>query len=99
MLPERPGDACVVVFRLPTAQRTSFTPAATQRLLGTCAFYAAFGQPGEGTQRWLAETRGVSARYLVRPSAFADDTTRMKLGVTYGGWDALTESLLLAPKI
>lgn len=94
VLPARAGDACVVVFRLPAAQRANFTPSATQRLLSTCAFYAAFGQPGEGTQRWLVETRGVSARYLVRPSAFADDTLRMKLGITFNGWDAPTQALL-----
>lgn len=94
VLPERPGDPCAVVLRVPSAQRYRLLPSATHRLLSTCAFYAVFGQPGEGTQRWLVETRGVSARHLVRPSAFADDTGRMRLGVRYNGWDALTESLL-----
>jgi hypothetical protein len=94
VLPERAGEPCTVVFSLPAAQRNKFQASAAHRVLGTCAFYAAFGAPGAATTRWLLETRGASARYLKPPSAFAGDTSRMRLGVTYIGWDNLSESLL-----
>jgi len=94
VLPERAGEPCTVVLNLPNSQRNKFQPSATQRLLGTCAFHASYGAPGAGTTRWLLETRGVAARYLKTPSAYAGDTSRIRLGVSYFGWDDLSEALL-----
>jgi hypothetical protein len=94
VLPERAGDPCTVVLNIPVSQRNKFQPAATHRLLSTCAFYAAYGAPGTGTANWLVETRGAAARFIKMPSAFAADTTLIRLGVSYFGWDPLSESLL-----
>jgi len=94
VLPERAGEPCVVRYVLQPASRSKFFPVASQRLLSTCAFHAAFGQPGEGTATWLSETRGIAARFLQVPPAFVGDTSRVALGIRIWGWDASSEAAL-----
>lgn len=94
VLPERAGEPCVVRYVLQPASRSKFFPVASQRLLSTCAFHAAFGQPGEGTSTWLSETRGIAARFLQVPPAYVGDTSRVALGIRIWGWDASSEAAL-----
>ncbi len=94
VLPQRAGEPCTVVIRIPHQRRGDFFPVATQRLLGTCAFHAAFGAPGAPTAVWLAETRGTVAAFLQRPPAFANDTVPVKLGFSGFGWDRFTRALI-----
>lgn len=69
VLPERDDQPCVIVFGTsPQNLRYPGTPA-TDRLLGTCGFYAAFGMPSKTMERWILETRLATAAYSMRPAA------------------------------
>ncbi len=74
--PQSAGDPCVVIVETsgPHADRVSLSD--NQRLLGVCAFYAAFGASGAGMTAFLDSSRSASARYLVAPPAYADDRIR-----------------------
>lgn len=93
-LPERAGDPCTVVMTVPFTLRNTLFPVATQRLLGTCAFYAAHGAPGPEVERWLRDTRVASAQYIARPNAFVGDTGDLKLGVRWYGWNTDAAALV-----
>lgn len=75
VLPEATGQPCVVVFSASPRNLTWPGVPATDRLLGTCGFYAAFGEPGAANKRWLIETQFRAAVHLQRPAALAADTT------------------------
>lgn len=94
VLPERAGEPCVVRYVLQPASRSKFFPVASQRLLSTCAFHAAFGQPGDGTAAWLSESRGITARFLQVPPAYVGDTSRIALSIRLWGWNESTEAAL-----
>lgn len=60
VLPRRTGERCAVIVRLGNdpairAQVTGIyrTEAAADQLLGPCAYYRAFGQPGQYVDAWL----------------------------------------------
>lgn len=58
ILPERAGDRCVVVLTMGSGSsffhhRTLASEDARQNILGPCAFYAAFGMPGDSIRSWL----------------------------------------------
>lgn len=77
VLPEAPGQPCVVVFNISPRDVRWPGVAATDRLLGTCGFYAAFGEPGAANTRWLLATQMRAAVHLQRPAALAADTGRI----------------------
>ena len=52
-------------------------------LLGTCAFYAAFGAPGTAVDAWLHSTRFASARYLSSTSSTRDESTELDLSASF----------------
>jgi len=93
-LPDRAGEACTIVLTVPFNQRNSLYLVATQRLLGTCAFYAAHGAPGPEVERWLRDTRFAAAQYLQRPGAFVGDTAKLRLRVQWYGFGADAASLV-----
>lgn len=74
VLPQQPGDPCTVIMRVSRTKSTQFGLHPEDRLLGTCAFYAAFGTPGAGTDAWLRETRQGSVAFLQTPAGQAADT-------------------------
>jgi hypothetical protein len=74
VLPQRPDDPCTVIMRVSRTKSREFGLHAEDRLLGTCAFYAAFGTPGTGTATWLRETRQGSVAFLETPPGQAADT-------------------------
>jgi hypothetical protein len=81
-LPEAGEDPCVVVVQLSGAQvRGAAVTIATERLLATCAFYAAFGTPGAGMQGWLTETNMRSAGYLQPPASLASQPLPLEMPV------------------
>lgn len=58
MLPETPAQRCVAVLPIgrrwdPSRVRELSGDAVAQRILGPCAFHAAFGAPGRDVHRWL----------------------------------------------
>ena len=79
VLPERAGAPCTVSLTVADRHKKSLAVSGTQRLLGTCAFYAAFGAPGAANAAWLRDTHMVSARYLRTPFAFTGDTAKVDL--------------------
>ena len=74
VLPQRASDPCTVIMRVSRTRSTQLGLHPEDRLLGTCAFYAAFGTPGAGTDTWLRATRQGSVAYLQAPPALAADT-------------------------
>jgi hypothetical protein len=50
------GARCVVLVRVRSAAIAQLTPLRERSLLGPCAYYAAFGQPGPNVRRWLEAT-------------------------------------------
>jgi hypothetical protein len=77
VLPATATDPCVVIIRANSSPSRRMRLHAEDRLLGTCAFFAAFGTPGAATARWLVDTRGLSAEYLQPPPGIAADTGRI----------------------
>lgn len=77
VLPRAVTEPCVVIIRTNASTSRQMTLHAEDRLLGTCAFFAAFGPPGAATVRWLVDTRGLSAEYLQPPPGLAADTGRI----------------------
>lgn len=79
------GRTCLVIVPEGTLARLGEQNAASS-LLGPCAFYAAFGQPGPGIEAWLAavnyypaqEADWVSARPR-SPDPTADDLSKLTL--------------------
>lgn len=61
VLPRRPGAPCSVVILLPANAPRDILPTRSDRLIGTCGFYAKFGAPGQGMSDWLIATRGIHA--------------------------------------
>jgi hypothetical protein len=60
--PTAATDPCVIVYRIGAVyvgRATGFST--TDRILGTCGFYALYGMPGTGMQAWLARTGARSA--------------------------------------
>ena len=84
VLPDTPADPCVIVLRIPARSARDITLSAADRLLGTCAFYAAYGTPGVGTASWLLATNARTAAYLQLPAALAGDTTLVSVGFRAG---------------
>lgn len=87
-LPERPGEPCTVVLTISEKHKERISLNGAQRLLGACAFYAAFGAPGAANAEWLRATRFSSARYLRRPFAFTGDTAKVDLSFGRGYYSA-----------
>lgn len=83
-LPESSDDPCVVLVHLTGAQvRGAAIASATERLLGTCAFFAAYGTPGAGMQDWLTATNMRRAGYLQPPASLARQSLPLEMPV-YG---------------
>jgi hypothetical protein len=78
VLPLDSAAPCTIVLRLPAVRGVHPVRTPTDRLLGTCGFYAAFGAPGAGMQQWLLETNLLRAGYLRPPAAVAGDTARIE---------------------
>jgi len=77
VLPTDATSPCAVVLRIPDFPNGAHMRSATDRLLGTCAFYAAFGAPGAGMHEWLLATNLRRAGFLQTPSALVGDTARV----------------------
>ncbi len=69
VLPERDDAPCTVVMFLSFRFTTFAGDQGSDRLLGTCAFFASFGPPGGGMRQWLASTRLRNAAYLQLPAS------------------------------
>jgi hypothetical protein len=71
------GERCVVLVRVRSAAIAQLTPLRERSLLGPCAYYAAFGQPGPNVRRWLEATdyRGARQPDWDRPRAPAVDAS------------------------
>lgn len=89
VLPERSGAACTVVLRLSARFPHFAGTGSTDRLLGTCAFHAAYGAPGAGMQQWLTETNLQRAAYLQRPASHGDGVVRDPGEANAAGRDAV----------
>lgn len=61
VLPRDHSEPCSVVVLLPVERPRDLEPTRSERLIGTCGFYARFGAPGRGMSEWLLATRGVHA--------------------------------------
>jgi hypothetical protein len=65
VLPTRPGDRCIVVLPFGTPRTPQWTLNILKRdevrdqILGPCAYYAAFGMPGDSVRHWMLR-RGVT---------------------------------------
>ena len=79
MLPTEPSGACTIVLRYPPLHQRTIGVSATDRLLGTCGFFAAFGEPGAGMRRWLLETNMSKAGFLQPPAAASERVTDLTL--------------------
>lgn len=69
VLPATPDGPCTVVLRLSFRFPVFNGTGDSDRLLGTCAFYAKFGAPGRGMRDWLESTGLRSAGYLQPPAS------------------------------
>lgn len=65
VLPREVGAPCTVVVRERGRSPAFAGVVSGDRVLGACAFYAAYGAPGAGMQDWLTRTRMRSASYLL----------------------------------
>lgn len=61
VIPDAPDQPCVVIVPVGNRRGRPALPVAVDRIVGTCAFYARFGMPGEPMRDWLAKTQGLSA--------------------------------------
>jgi hypothetical protein len=61
VIPARDDQPCAVMVSVGTRRGRPAIPAAVDRIVGTCGFYARFGMPGAPIHEWLAETQGLSA--------------------------------------
>ena len=80
VLPADVHAPCAVVLRFSGEGLQAAHIPVTDRVLGTCAFHAAFGAPGRGMNAWLLATNMAAASYLVAPSAIAGDTAPLLFG-------------------
>ncbi len=65
VLPREAGAPCTVVIR-ERARSPQFAGITSgDRVLGTCAFFAVYGEPGRGMLEWLSETRMGTSAYLL----------------------------------
>ena len=78
VLPSDPTGPCTIVIGFFTRGATEATIPATDRVLGTCAFHAAFGAPGAGMQAWLLATNLRRAGYLQPPAAIVGHTATLR---------------------
>lgn len=65
VLPREAGAPCTVVVRERGRSPAFAGIVGMDRVLGACAFYAAYGAPGAGMQDWLTRTRMRTAAYLL----------------------------------
>lgn len=79
VLPGRGEEPCTVVLTVALTHAATLTLSPTDRLLGTCAFYAAYGAPGAATAAWLRESRAASAQFLQLPSGYTGSMRRRQL--------------------
>jgi len=71
--PATDGNRCVALVRLRGSTSAHLNALRSQSLIGTCGFFAAFGNPGAGMAQWLAAARFRLARQsdwtVARPPA------------------------------
>jgi hypothetical protein len=72
VLPESADDPCVVIMGLSPQNLKYPGVFATDRLLGSCGFYAAFGAPGRGVAQWMRATNLELATHFQRPSSMGE---------------------------
>ncbi len=95
VLPEQAGDPCVMVLRIPRGRNADWSGVANQRVTSTCAFYAAFGQPGARTQQWLTESRAIAARWLQLPVAYENmEIDQRTYSLANYGWSPVIEATM-----
>lgn len=82
-LPERAGAPCTIVVSATLVRMNRLGTDGPWNLLGTCAFYAAFGAPGTAVDAWLRSTRFASARYLRSPSSLDGETSGIDLSSSF----------------
>lgn len=81
VLPASAGAPCGIVVRL-SSRFTHFAGIAnTDRLLGGCAFFAAYGAPGAGMRAWLTRSQLRTSAYLQRPASHGDGVLRNPMEV------------------
>jgi len=79
VLPQRSTAPCTVVLHVPPRQYGHFRLSSMERVLGTCAFFAAYGTPSEGMRQWLRSTQLRRAAYLTPPVSELEDSTRYRV--------------------
>jgi len=80
VIPQHSSAPCTVVLHVPPRQYGHFRLSSMERVLGTCAFFAAYGAPGEGMRQWLRSTQLRRAAYLTPPVSELEDSTRYRTG-------------------
>lgn len=76
VLPREAGAPCTVLVR-ERGRTASFAGIARDdRVLGTCAFFAKYGEPGRGMLAWLAGSRMRTAAYLASAAEVANWSDR-----------------------
>ena len=85
VLPAEAGAPCTVVLRLAARFPTFAGFGDSDRLLGTCGFFAVHGAPGAGMSEWLRETRMNTAAFLLRPPSHGDGVIRNPLDANAAG--------------
>lgn len=83
-LPESPDAPCAIIVSVSRRNFQFLGQAGSNRFLGACGFFAAFGAPGTEVASWLRGTRLASARYLLAPWSIDDDSSRLDLSARYG---------------
>lgn len=61
VVPRTADQPCVVMVHVGTRSGRPALPLPTDRVVGTCGFFARFGSPGSQVRDWLVETQGLSA--------------------------------------
>lgn len=83
VIPRTATAPCGVTVIAPASRIAQMRLSDEDRLLGACAFYARFGSPGAGMQRWLIDTRQLAAGFLTEPPTMRSDTALVSLTQPY----------------
>jgi hypothetical protein len=85
VLPATPDQPCTIVMRISFRHIQLRGVGNSDRLLGTCGFYAVYGYPGDGMREWLVRTRTAAAGFLQRPASHGDGIIRDPAEATAAG--------------
>jgi len=84
------GSLSLQELERPSVRAEQILRTSADRLLGMCAYFGRFGEPGRHVGHWLRQSRyatAVSAEWLVRPSERATESVRGDRGFTRYSWN------------